>query len=283
MLSLIVICVCAVRIFPNSEKPDDYPGFPEKADTVISARYEHAVALFNEHDDTGEALEEARQEFLSILSIDPHHAPSLSYLGFIKLDDNNTTSADSLFTLALASDSTCPEAHVGRAQMFRQRLQWQKGYDEAHLAVKLAPSSSLARWELVNELIHRAEAPVTDSVANEAIPHLKKLIELNTNDRDAHLNLAELYEHKMWLSDAAKQYREVLRIGQTSDDMDVWVYTVHLDAARCYEQIGEYEKAIEELKGYLEVIKEYNMDDEVRKIEDRIRNLESKTDDDTIK
>jgi tetratricopeptide (TPR) repeat protein len=246
------------------------------SDSAVAVKYVEAVDLFNEHDDTGEALEEAKNEFLSILTINPQHAPSLAYLGLIALDNNNTTSADSLFTLALASDSTCPEAHVGRAQMYRQQLQWQKGYDEAHLAVKLAPTSVFARWELVNELIHRVEAPVTDSVVDEAIPHLQKLLEFNFDDREAHLDLAKLYERRKQWNDAAKHYQEVLRIGQTPDDMDVWVYTVHMDAARCFEEGGDFKHAMEELKLYLDTIKEYGNEEEIKKVEENIQQLEQK-------
>src|SRR5262245_57627479 len=99
----------------------------QPVDSTIAATYTRAVDLFYEHDDTGEALEEAKSEFTAIVQRNPHHAPSLAYLGMIAMENNRSASADSLFTLALASDSTCPEAHVGRAQRFRQQSQWQAG------------------------------------------------------------------------------------------------------------------------------------------------------------
>ena len=244
-------------------------------DSAAAARYAHAVELFYEHDDTGEALEEASNEFTGIVLADPRHAPSLAYLGMIALEKNSLRSADSLFTLALASDSACPEAHVGRAQWFRQRGHWQEGFDEARRAVVMAPGSALARRELVTELLHRAETPVTERDVWEAIPHLQKLLELDVNDRDAHHDLAQSYEHLKRWKEAASEYREVLRIGQVPEDMDVWVYEVHQDAARCLEQAGEYGEAVKELTSYLGALKELQADSEtIRTVEKKIQELE---------
>ena len=266
-----------LMISAHSQERPSFPTSSADGDSTLAAKYAHAVDLFNEHDDSGEALEEAKTEFMSILTMDPHYAPALAYLGLIVLEGNNTKSADSLFMLALVSDSTCAEAHVGRAQLFRQRLQWQAGYDEAHLAVKLAPASAFARWELVNELIHRAEAPVTDSIVEETIPHLQKLLEMNHDDREAHLDIAQLYERRKQWQQAAAHYREVLRIGQTPEDMDVWVYTVHMDASRCFQQYGDYKNAVEDLQYYLQAIKEYGADEEeIKNAERQIQELEQK-------
>ena len=241
------------------------------------AHYARGVDLFNEHDDTGEALAAARQEFLAALNFKPDHAPALSYLGLIALESNDTTAADSLFHKALDADSTCPEAHVGMAQLFRLQRRWQAGYDEATLAVRLAPESVFARWELVSEMLNRVEAPVTDSVVVEAIPHLQKLLEKNTDDRQAHLELAKSYEQLTRWKEAAAQYREVLRIGQTAEDMDVWVYTVHMDAARCYKHANDYPRAIEEMKLYLDAIRGFGAGgEEVKTIEEQIQEMERK-------
>ena len=277
-LFLLVILSSACTILSYAQGHPSFVKSSVAGDSTVATRYSHAVELFNVHDDTGEALEEAKNEFSSILRMNPRHAPSLAYLGLIALENNNTKSADSLFTLALATDSTCPEAHVGRAQMFRQQLKWQEGYEEAHRAVKLAPSSTFARWELVNELLRRVEAPVTDSVVDEAIPHLLKLLELNSDDRQAHLDLAQSYERfKRW-RDAVSHYREVLRIGQLPEDMDVWVYEVHQDVVRCFENLELYDEAVKELKLYITNLKELQSDEgTIKAVEQRIHDLEKKT------
>lgn len=269
--TILSFCSCSILCAQN-------PGTGEAvSQDSAAAHYTRGVDLFNEHDDTGEALLEAKGEFLAAVKLDPGYAPALSYLGLIALEANDTTVAASLFLKALKADSTCPEAHVGRAQLFRQLHRWQEGYDEANRAVRLAPASAFARWELVSELLNRAEAPVTDSVVVEAIPHLQILLKQNSDDRQAHLELAQSYEQLTRWQEAAAQYREVLRIGQTDEDMDVWVYTVHLDAARCFEHANDYHRAIEEMKLYLDASKGFGSgEDEVRKVEERIQELERK-------
>ena len=56
-----------------------------------------------------------------------------------------------------------------------------------------------------------------------------------------------------------------------------WVYTVHMDAARSFEKLGDYEHAIEEMKLYLASIKELGSDEEeLSNIEQQIHQLEQK-------
>ena len=243
----------------------------------MTIRFERAQALFNEHDDTGEALAEAELEFQTLLKQMPNFPQAIAYLGLIALDRMNSPLADSLFKASLTIDSTCAEARVGRAQLLRRNKLWQAGYAEARHAVTLAPNSIMARWELVSQLLHRAEAPVTETEQREAAPHLLKLIELDSNDRQAHLDLAVIYEHsKMW-NDAANHYREVLRIGQLPEDMDVWVFEIHQDAARCFENLGDYDEAIKDLQLYLANLKEFQYPDEsTKRIEQKIEQLQQR-------
>lgn len=243
----------------------------------IDHHYSIGVGLFDEHDDSGESREQAKKEFQTVLRLNPHHAPAIAYLGFIAMDEDSLVLADSLFKRSIEIDSTCAEARVGKANIFRRLSQWQAGYDEARRAVILAPSSILARWELVTQLLHRAEAPVTEVEINEAIPHLKKILELDSNARGAHLDIAESYERLKQWRHAVIHYREVLRIGQIPEDMDVWVYLIHLDVARCLENLDEYSEAVQELRLYLNELKELQEDDEtIKEIEYRIHKLQNK-------
>ena len=243
-------------------------------DTTGNAKFKHAVDLFGAHDDSGELLERSRLELLDILRVNPRHAPAIAYLGLIALEAGNAQQADSFFTASLAIDSACAEAHAGRAQAFRAKHEWGKGLEEARLGVKLAPNSPVILWELCGELLFSAESTITDRRANEALPYLLRLISMNNDDRQAHLELAKLYERANQMADAVPHYREVLRIGQTDEDSDVWVYTVHLDVARCLEADKKYADAAAELQKYLAQIKEYGASgDEVSKIEKQIEEL----------
>lgn len=222
-----------------------------EAQASVSADFARAVALFNEHDDTGDALDEAERVFGTVLERQPRHAAARAYLGLIALERGNVAAAEEAFTASLAVDRSCAEAHVGRVRLLRARGQWQASYDEARLAVRLSPNSALARWELVTVLCHRAEAPVGDAQRVEAIPHLQRLIALDRNLRDAHMELAELYRELGRCREAIPHYQAVLRIGQTRDDSDVWVYEVNRTVAECYEKLGDRRRAVDYLERYL--------------------------------
>ena len=244
---------------------------------TVAADYARAVALFNEHDDTGEAIAEAETAFARLLARNPRHAPSRAYQGLIALERGLEDAADAAFRDALAVDTACAEAHVGRVRLLRARGRWRESYDEARLAVRLAPSSVLARWELVNVLCHRAEAPIGDAERNEAIPHLLRIIELQTAPRQAHLDLADIYREQHRWREAIPHYLEVLRIGQTSEDSDVWVYAVHQTVADCYDKIGDDARAADSLEKYLRELRTVGADDETRSdVERRLAELRKK-------
>lgn len=249
-----------------------------KRDTSLAAHFEQGVQLFNEHDDTGEALAEAEKEFQFIVRISPRYAPAHAYLGLIALERQQPERAETFIKQALAIDFSCPEAHVGKARLLRLRSQWEQSLAELRLAVQLAPTSMIALNELTITLLHGAEQdPPSAERINEALPYLNKIVEFDHDARQAHFDLAESYERLGRLRDAVPHYREVLRIGQLPDDGDVWVYTVHETVAGCLERLGEYEQAWKELELYLASLKEFGSDNETTTaVEQRIRELQKK-------
>jgi tetratricopeptide (TPR) repeat protein len=213
--------------------------------------FARAVTLFEEHDDTGEALAEAEQLFAKILAYQPRHAPARAYQGLIAIERGQMTAAETAFTNALAIDGRCPEARVGRVRLLRARGEWQASYDEARLAVRLAPNSVLARWELVTVLCHRAEAPVGEQQWREAVPHLLRILSIDRTSRQAHFELAEIDRQLGRPREAIPHYQQVLRIGQTAEDSDVWVYEINRTVSECSEKIGDRARAIDYLQRYL--------------------------------
>jgi hypothetical protein len=63
--------------------------------------------------------------------------------------------------------------------------------------------------------------------------------------------VAQAFEHEKRWADAEWHYREVLRIGQTDEDMDVWVYSVHTNVAQMLERQGKYPEAIREYEAFI--------------------------------
>jgi tetratricopeptide (TPR) repeat protein len=227
------------------------PGRQGSAPQKAAAEFARAVALFNEHDDTGEALAEAEHAFALVLAREPRHAAARAYEGLIALERGDQGAAETAFRDALAVDGRCAEAHVGRVRLLRAEGKWEASYEEARAAVRLAPASVLARWELVDILLHRAEAPVGERERNEAAPHLLRIIALQKAPRQAHLELADIYREQQQWRAAIPHYQAVLRIGQTADDSDVWVYEVNRTVAECYERLGDAARAVAYLERYL--------------------------------
>ena len=209
------------------------------------AHFERGRVLFEEHDDTGDALREAAAEFRQALALDPRLAAALAYLGFIAADENRLDEAGAIYRKALVLDPQSPEARVGLARLAVQQNRYPEAIRLLRMAVAAVPDHRLARRELALYLTQENSKP-TAAMREEAIECWNTLIRLDANDRDAHHDLARAYEHLGRWADAEEHYREVLRIGQTDEDSDVWVYSVHANVAEMLEKQGKFQDAIRE-------------------------------------
>ena len=91
----------------------------------------------------------------------------------------------------------------------------------------------------------------TVSMWEESISCWRTLIRLDQDDRDAHNGLAKAYRQLGKWRDAELEFREVLRIGQIPEDMDVWVYSVHREVAEMLERQGKFSEAIQEYQALI--------------------------------
>jgi tetratricopeptide (TPR) repeat protein len=211
----------------------------------VQRLFERGRDLFEEHDDSGEAAQEAETAFRQALARDPRFAPAIAYLGFLALDRQQPTEAEAAFRRVLRNDATCAEARVGLAHLHLAAGRRAEALQEVRTAVRAHPENRLALWELATDLTTE-NFPSTDAMWREAMTCWQTLLRLNAGDRDAHHSLAKAYERFGNWTEAESHYREVLRIGQTSEDSDVWVYSVHGDVARMAERQGKYQEAIRE-------------------------------------
>jgi tetratricopeptide (TPR) repeat protein len=74
----------------------------------------------------------------------------------------------------------------------------------------------------------------------------RELVRMDRDDRDSHYSLAKAHARFNEWKDAERSFREVLRIGQTPEDSDVWVYSVHGELAMTLEHQGRFLEAIRE-------------------------------------
>ncbi len=96
----------------------------------------------------------------------------------------------------------------------------------------------------------------TPAMRKEAIECWRALTALDHGDRDAHYELAKAWRQAARWSYAEKAFREVLRIGQTSHDSDVWVYWVHNELGETLEKQGKTVEAEAEYRALVLVQRE---------------------------
>ena len=236
LLLLVLAAVAAGRGFAQPETAQQH--------------FERGRALYSEHDDTGEALRDAEVEFRRALALDARFAPAVAYLGFIAAEQDRPEEAEAAFRTALQYDPTSAEGRVGLARLDLSRNRRAEAIRQLRLAVKDRPQHPLALAELAGILTNEPAQPTPENW-REAIECWQVLAKLDRDDRDAHHGLARAYEHLGKWAEAESHYRQVLRIGQTDQDSDVWVYSVHQNVAEMLEKQGRYPDAIREYEALI--------------------------------
>jgi tetratricopeptide (TPR) repeat protein len=215
--------------------------------------FQNGVGLYGEHDDSGDALREALQEFATALRLAPKYAAPRAYQGLIALEEDKDAEATQAFHEALSWDRNCAEALVGLARLSQRKGTTGETLKLQRQAVAAAPRNALARRELPLTLTNENNQnfPPTPAMWQEAIESWRVLIAIDRNDRDAHYDLARAYRKFNRWSEAEHEFREVLRIGQTKDDSDVWVYTVHGELAEMLAKQGKNAQAVQQYEALI--------------------------------
>jgi tetratricopeptide (TPR) repeat protein len=97
--------------------------------------------------------EEARQAFLSELNIDPTHARCYVELAEMLRKQGQLEEAEKLFERGLEVDADLPEARVGLGRIQSARGNVQQALPQFQEAVRLAPASEVAHFELYQILM----------------------------------------------------------------------------------------------------------------------------------
>ena len=242
---------------------------PEGREDLV--HFDQGRALFEEHDDSGEALQEAEEEFKRALQLNPKLAQAIAYLGFVAAERQQFEAAEAAYRKALEVDGRSPEANVGLAWLSQRNGKAVEALSYLRKAVANGPTNRLALFELATALGNELSNPSL-SMYEESIPHWRTLIRLDRDARGAHQGLAVAYRHLGKWRDAEIEFREVLRIGQIPEDMDVWVYSVHRDVAEMLEKQEKFVEAIQEYQAL--IASEGASDYEISEAKSRITRLE---------
>ena len=233
--------------------------------------FTQGVGLFYEHDDSGDALMAAQAEFAAALRLEPRYAAARAYQGLIDLEMNHESDSEVSFRDALSWDPKCAEALVGRARLNQKSHPPREWLPLLRKAVAVAPRNPLARRDLAYALTAEAINP-TPEMWKEAIECWRVLIAMDRNDRESHYDLARALRRFGRWSEAEPHFREVLRIGQTKEDSDVWVYTVHGELAEVLANQGKNAEAIREYRAL--IASEGAGDEEIRRAKQAIEALQ---------
>jgi tetratricopeptide (TPR) repeat protein len=236
--------------------------------------FANGVGLFGEHDDTGDALREADTEFTEALRLAPRYAAARAYQGLVALEFMRDPEAEAAFREALTWDPKCAEALVGLARLSQRRMQPAEALALLRQAVAGAPRNALARRELGYLLANEDSKPSPETM-REAIECFRVLIALDRNDRDAHYALGRAYRYLGRWREAEPEFREVLRIGQTPEDSDVWVYSVHGELGEALAKQGKNAQAIREYEAL--IASQGVGDEEIRRAREAIETLRRST------
>ena len=231
------------------------------------------VSLYHEHDDSGDALVEAQGEFAAALRLEPRYAAARAYQGLIDLEMDHESDAEAAFRQALSWDPKCAEALVGQARVKMKHAPVRESLPLLRQAVAAAPRNALARRELALTLTG-GTLGTTPEMWREAMECWRVLIALDRNDRDSHYDLARALRRFDRWSEAEPHFREVLRIGQTKDDSDVWVYAVHGELAEMLANQGKNTEAIREYRAL--IASEGPGDEEIRRAREAIEALQKR-------
>jgi tetratricopeptide (TPR) repeat protein len=245
---------------------------PQQRDDVRE-HFERGLAAYLAHDDSGESAAEAEIEFRRALQRDPRFAAAIAYLGFLAAERQQLKEAETAYRRALEIDSRCAEARVGIARLDQQAGRRAEALHEMRRAIAENPEHPLALNELAVALTIETANP-TPEMWEEAVRCWLVLVRLNPDARSAHQGLAEAYERQSHWADAERHYREVLRIGQTDEDSDLWVYAVHKEVARLLERQGKFHDAIGEYEAL--IASEDVGENEIKEAKSRIEALQKR-------
>lgn len=156
-----------------------------------------------------EAVEKARTMAEKALELDPKCSEAMTALATIP-DGENHGESFKLLKKAIEIKPNNAAAHQRIAWMYAGEGNFPKALQEMKTAQNLDPQSRITNIALA-QLLNLARQP------DEAIVYLRRVMELNPDDREAKLKLAESLEQIGDLAEAEKQVQEVLKPDENNE------------------------------------------------------------------
>ena len=182
--------------------------------------YEAAVTIRSDSNDVQykiaeiyfqlEEYENAKNAFLTFLTLEPKHITALNYVGYIseKLSDYANAAAYYERVLDVSADNLYALNHLGLA--YKQLQRYDEGIRVLHKALSVDPRCERPECENLHNylgLIYLEQGKI-----GEAIAEFRESIRLFPNDIWAREQLAALYENQQRYFEAQLQYQQLLEV-----------------------------------------------------------------------
>jgi len=213
----------------------------------------------------------AEGEYRDALGVDPSHLGSVLKLGQILYNNKALGEAMELYRAYLLKDRNTPEIYYRMGLIYKEQKEYKKafqafedararGFDEADNYFNLGfvcyemNEDEDAEYYLKSAISRHLDSPgahlylgniyYKSRKLNEARHHYQKAIEISPDYATAHSNLGAVYSDLNMLDQAEKAYFEAI-------ELDPTILEVHRNLGVLYQKKGEFSKAIEEMKLYL--------------------------------
>jgi tetratricopeptide (TPR) repeat protein len=182
-------------------------------------------------------LQEAQSLYQQALALDPHHAPSLHYLGVLAMQAGRADTAVELIGRAIALEARNPESHYNIALALRALGRMDEVIAHCRRAVALKPDYADAHLNLGNALKQEGKL-------DEAAASYRRLAHLRRDSADAHFNLANVLVEQNKPKDAIAAYERTLALKPDHAQALNNLGTVLLNSGRGSEAVGCFQRAV---------------------------------------
>jgi len=175
---------------------------------------------------------EALREFQFLLSKDPDSAPVHILLGETLDASNRTEAATAEFEAAVKASTVPPDAHFGLGYLYWKQQRYEEACREFEAELATQPQHAQTLAYLGDAEMHTERGDVAEA-------HLRRALALDANMRLAHLDLAIVLAAKNDSGEAARHFREAIRIDPSQPD-------AHYRLGRLWSSLGREHDAQDE-------------------------------------
>jgi len=182
-------------------------------------------------------LDEAQQEYNSVLRLDPNYTKAYINLGQLFVSKDKLDEAKKYYEKAIELDPRTSEAHAGYAYLLERLGEAEQARAEYQNAIRVTPKSARLFYTYAAFLDKRGEL-------DAAIAQYQRALDVDPNLADAHSELATALFTKGDLQKAEAHYLEAARLDPKRADIHSNFGSLLLREGKTSQAILQYEEAL---------------------------------------